>query len=165
MPGPDAKPPFLQYVDKDGQQVIVNRIDDVPAEYRGKAKPFDLDGSDEAAPEPGMRLPDFSMPDLAREAWHPPSFAAGAGAMAVAMVVVQVLRGPSLRAIVKTLFVGALVAGLGVAWMLVMQNGVRSQAGLPASMKPTQIFDDAKAARKRMEEQLRVQEKAFKSLE
>ena len=165
MPGaPNQTPAFFHFVDRKGQDHVVDNLEDVPAEYRNQVLRLSLKPVPTASAPPVMPSRDL-LQDPPLDAWHAPSFGLGALAMMLAMVVVQLVRGTAGRLIVRTVLMGLLVTGLGVAWITVLQDKVRQGAGLPPSMSPTQVLDDAKRATETLNQQTRANNRALQQLD
>jgi hypothetical protein len=165
MPGPSQAPAFFHYVDRQGQDHIVDRLEEVPQEYRAKmlkvgAQPVPV----ESTPVPRQVRRDL-VQDPPFDAWHAPSFVLGAASVVVVLVVSQLVRGLAVRMVVKTVVMGLVVMALGVGWITVMQNQVRQGAGLPPSLSPTQTIEDAKRAREELNHQSKAMDKAMQQLD
>ena len=162
MPG---APAFFHWVDRSGQDHVVDRLEEVPPEYRDKVLKISTAPTEKVVSPPPRMVPHDSVQDPPFDAWHAPSFAVGALSMALVMVATQLLRGMAGRLVVRTVLMGVLVTTLGVVWISVLQAKVRQEAGLPPSLSPTQVVDDAKHIKEQLNTQTRLNEKALKQLD
>jgi hypothetical protein len=155
---------YFSFTDSNGVEVIVQRLADVPEQYREQAKHIDLT-------KPAITLParsngDSSLQTAFTEAMapcgkgtflHVPSFIIGAGtALALGLVAVLAFRRANRFLVLVTSAV--VVAALGIGYI----TYVRRQAGLSGAglATPATLLDDARAAagalNKRQAEQERV---------
>jgi hypothetical protein len=148
---------FFSYTDAQGVEVIVQRLADVPEQYRAQVKHIDLSkpaitlrpGSGERAQTPPAVL-------------HVPSFVLGAGtALALGCVALLVFRRA--HRFLALVFGVVVIAALGLGYM----TYVRRQAGLPGSglATPATILDDARSAAGALDEQQKQQERVLNELD
>jgi len=148
---------FFSYTDSAGVEVIVQRLADVPEQYRAQVKHIDLSkpaitlrpGSGESSPTPSAVL-------------HVPSFVLGAGTVLVLGCVAMLVFRRAHRLL--ALIVGVVVmAALGVGYL----TYVRRQARLPGSglATPATILDDARAAAGALDERYKEQERVLNEVD
>jgi hypothetical protein len=161
-----SKTDYFSYTDAQGTEVIVQQLNEVPAQYRAKAKHIDL-----SKPAFTLRAPS-SQPAAARgngvclpghaTCFHWPSVAVGASAaLVLGLAAVLLLR----RA--RWLF----WAMLGLAAVTVLSTAylgyIRYQtSGAPAGLaSPADIIGDAKRAADALKRSNEAQERLLKDIE
>jgi hypothetical protein len=148
---------FFSYTDSAGVEVIVQRLTDVPEQYRAQVKHIDLS-------KPAMTLRPNSGERLQTPpaVLHVPSFILGAASVVVlgglAMVVFR--RAHRMVALVVGVVV---IAALGVGYL----TYARRQAGLPGSglATPATVLDEARAAAGALDERNKEQERLLNELD
>ena len=145
---------FFSYTDAKGVEVIVQRLADVPDQYREQVKHIDL-----SKPAITLRSGSGQNPQTAQGTFlHGPSFIMGAATALVLGLVAMVAFRRAHR--VLGLAVGVVVmAALGLGYM----TYVRRQAGMPRAglATPTTILDDARSAAGVLNERNREQERVL----
>jgi hypothetical protein len=167
MPSPRS---FYHYTDAEGVEVIVQQLEDVPAEYRAQAQ---LVEAARTAPGTPAAVAGNAPADQAGPATHPlagvvgrtsfpslhwPSFAVGAGSALIAgLVLVLAFRRHSR---VFSLLIGGLaMLAFGVGYLTFLRQQVRpSPAGLAT---PATILDDARRAAAASQKQIKQQEQTL----
>jgi len=148
-----AKPTFFAYTDAAGVDVVVQKLADIPEQYRAQARPLDL--AKPVKPVPATRVDDHGPTQTvtasavaeakqgAVSVFHGPSFAMGAvTAVSVGLVVWLSFRRTG-RAL--SLVFGVLImAALGLGYL----SYVRKQTGLPPAglTTPAVLINDARNA-------------------
>lgn len=184
---PDDGVVYYRYEGRDGQVHLVDSLERVPKKYRAKAERLTLTPPNEAvvlpaeAPTTVSKASDLpasvrvravssgelrtGVRDFAAFAKHldVPSVAVGFGGGILAFVVAGLFRrtGRLLGKLALLAVVGMLVVGAYFGWL-------RRSAGLPGQSlisSPGAVLDDAKAARKQLEEHLKQQQKTLDALE
>ena len=148
---------FFSYTDAQGVDVIVQRLADVPEQYRAQVKHIDL-----SKPAITLRPGSGERAQTPPAALHVPSFVLGAGTALVLGCVAMVVFRRAHRFL--ALVVGVVViAALGVGYLTL----VRRQAGLPGSgmATPATILDDARAAAGALDERHKEQERVLNELD
>ncbi len=154
---------FWTYKDANGVDVVVQRFEDVPAQYRGRATTLDAASMEKvkrttdlvghAPADIVAHRPAFSL-DM-------PSFVAGAGsALFVAMIVFVLFRRRS--RLVGMMLGALLMTAVAVGYL----TYVRQSAGLGAGSigTPTAIIEDAKNATEALKKQMEKQEAALREV-
>jgi hypothetical protein len=154
---------FFHYQDAQGVEVIVQSLDDVPANFRAQVKRVDL------GKEPALAAPRevqaqqaaLPLPTSTKEygrSIHWPSFAAGAAISLVAgMAFVLLLRR---HARLLSLLVGVLaMMAFGIGYLTLL----RRQVGLPSAglSTPATILDDARGAAAAAQKRFQQDEKTL----
>ena len=120
---------FYSFTDADGVQVIVQRLADVPEQYRAQAKHIDLSKpAITLSSSPSVNAP--ASPGGKGTFPHVPSFIAGAGAgagTALVLGLVAVLVFRRAHRFLALMVGAAVMAALGIGYM----TYVRRQARLP----------------------------------
>ena len=156
---------FYSFTDAKGVEVIVQRMTDVPEQYRAQAKHIDLS-------KPAITLSSRPRENAPASSGgkgtflHVPSFIAGAGAGAGTALVLGLVAVLAFRRAsrILALVVGVVVmAALGIGYM----TYVRRQAGLPGSglATPATLLDDARAAAGALNERHMEQERALNEID
>ncbi len=161
-----TKTDYFSYTDAQGTEVIVQQLNEVPAQYRAKAKHIDLskpvltvrtpDSHTTAARGDGVCLPGHST------CFHWPSVAVGASAaLVLGLAAVLLLRRA--RWLFWSLLGLAAVTVLSTAYL----GYIRHQAsGAPAALaNPAQLIDDAKRAADALKRSNEAQERVLKDIE
>ena len=156
---------FFSFSDANGVEVIVQRLTDVPEQYRAQAKHIDLSKpAITLSSSPSENAP--ARPCGKGTFLHVPSFIAGAGAGAGTALVLGLVAVLAFRRAsrVLALVVGVVVmAALGIGYM----TYVRRQAGLPGSgvATPATLLDDARAAAGALNERHMEQERTLNEID
>ena len=152
---------YFSYTDAKGVDVIVQRLADVPEQYRDQVKHIDLSKPSitlRSAPG-GNPLPaaTHALPRL-----HGPSFILGVVTALVLGGVAMLAFRRAHRFLALALGVVVMVA-LGIGYM----TFVRRQAGLPGSglATPATVLDDARAAAGVLNERHKEQERVLNEVE
>lgn len=160
-----TKTDYFSYTDAQGTEVIVQQLNEVPAQYRARAKHIDL-----SKPALTVRIPDGHT--TAGEdgvclrghstCFHWPSVAVGASAaLALGLAAVLLLRRA--RWLFWSLLGLAAVTVLSTAYL----GYIRHQAsGAPAALaNPAQLIDDAKRAADALKRSNEAQERVLEDIE
>lgn len=157
---------YFSYTDAHGAEVIVQRLDEVPASYRTQAKHIDLSKPAITLRNPAWHVVAWRGNGLClrgqASCFHWPSVAVGAGmAITLGLVAVMLLRRASR---LFWFIVGlAAVTVLSTAYL----GYLRYQAGLSHSgfASPGDIIDDARRAAQSANSRNQAQERVLQDLE
>jgi hypothetical protein len=144
---------LFSYTDKDGVDVVVDRLEDVPQQYRGKMKVTTLDGTsaEVTAPMPTKALP---------AGVDPTSVAAGALGGIVIGFLLGRLRGKARIASGLVTLIALLLLGTLYLTYLRSQTGAGGRLSTPAA-----VIGDAQRAKLLMEQHQTSQQKALDAIE
>ncbi len=163
MAGPGSSPSSTtaawHFVDRAGQDHVVDRLEEVPPEYRDRALKV---GSGSTPLSITTGTPMLHL-DRTWDDWHTPSFVAGAGLMLVALVVVQLLRGVAGKLLGRMVMVGVVAMVLGVLYIQLLAGQVKG-TGLKLQ-SPQLLLEDAQRARDDLNKQNTATQKMLKQTE
>jgi len=167
-----SKPSFFAYTDANGVDVVVQRLADIPEQYRAQARPLDLSRSvrtmsggqgDESDSAQAPRAPAVAEGKQGTQSsFHAPSFAMGAvTAVSLGLVVWLALRRTS--RVLSLAFAALIMATLSLGYLAY----IRHQAGLsPAGLTtPAVLIDDARNAAGAIDKRHKQQELEIRAVE
>jgi len=175
-PGPHAQGAqvsYFTYTDTNGVQVVVDRLADVPEQYRAQAKHIDLSkpALDVSAIESRVASESrpVSSPPAGRLCLGDTPGCVHAWSFLLGAAVALVLGGVGMLVFRKSARLVAIVAGIIVVAALTtaILTHVRRQAGLPGDglVTPGALLDDARAAAKAVDDHHRKQARSLDELE
>jgi hypothetical protein len=156
-----TKTDYFSYTDAHGTEVIVQRLNEVPAQYQAKAKHIDLSKPALTLRTPGSYNSNVCLPGHAT-CFHWPSVAVGASAaLALGLTAVLLLRRA--RRMFWFLMGLAVVTVLSTAYLGYIRYQTSGAAAGLAS--PAQLIDDARRAADSMKRSNEAQERLLQDLE
>ncbi len=148
---------FYRYEGKSGRVVIVDSLDKVPQELRGKAERVQLSGP------PSRALGELAAGTSDGSGFHLGSFALGVGAASLCIVVALLFRRAGSLMLAKLLGGAALLALLGGLYLGMLRHTTGQSDSLWSS--PGDIVDDARKAVEKTNASRREQQKMLDEIQ